>query len=97
MTRAPRTRARLPEAAPAGPPTQLQWYAPQAGSWLSRNHDHRYGVARCIGISVDGRATKHYEAFHIEALWAVPKSLGRADSLTEAQGMCQRHHEELTT
>lgn len=74
--------------------TDLTWYVPQASSWLSRSSAHEYGVARCIGIPVDGRATKHYEAFHVEALWAVPASLGRADSLTEAKALCQRHHDQ---
>jgi len=64
----------------------LTWYVPQAGSWIVRNSDHRYGVAP----TDDARC----EAFHIEALWAMPKSLGRADSLTEAKALCQRHHDQ---
>lgn len=65
--------------------TALTWYTPRAGEWVARNSDHRYGVA-----PTDTR----FEAFHIEALWAIPKSLGTADSLTEAKAICQRHDDQ---
>jgi hypothetical protein len=65
--------------------TALTWYTPRAGQWVARNSDHRYGVA-----CTDTR----FEAFHIEALFARPASLGCADSVSEAQALCQHHNDQ---
>lgn len=73
--------------------SELQWYTPRAGSFVSRNSDHRYG----IGMRNQALAAAPHEAFYVEALYATPLRIGAADSISQAQGICQRHHDQLTT
>jgi hypothetical protein len=66
--------------------SELQWYQPQAGNWASREARHLYGVVHRLPAG-------DFEAFHIEALFARPASLGCADSLEDAMALCQQHND----
>lgn len=67
----------------------LQWHTPRAGQWASKSADGYYAIGP-RNKTLDGDP---YEAFYIEALWAIPKRIGLGCELTDAQRVCDEHHE----
>lgn len=60
----------------------MQWFTPRVGHFVSKSADGYYAVAPDRGL---------YEAFHIEAVWAKPASIGGAGTIKAAQSICEDH------
>ncbi len=65
----------------------MQWVTPRhdMSPFVSESADGYYRVGHC------DQASLTYGAFHVEAVWARPREIGRKDSITEAQNVCEQH------
>jgi hypothetical protein len=56
-----------------------------------REHHRWHLVSEDAYYAIDPHAGGGFEAFHIEALWAKPASIGRAPTSELAAQLCEEH------
>jgi hypothetical protein len=62
----------------------LTWITPRADIWHTKSADGYYGIHEHL-------RTSEYEAFFIEAVFAIPKPIGTRGSLEDAKKICEEH------
>lgn len=62
----------------------VQWFTPRSGQFASTSADGYY----LVGLALpDGT----HQAYHREAAFAIPKLIGRGDTIHDAQRTCESH------